>query len=120
MENKDYKIIGVDLAKDEYCTSQDVIILKSNDEHWHCPFCEKSYPTRKEADDCCLSSKNKTIEEQIFVRLKEEINLPVAALGLSRENFKDKKQLLRVLKKIDKLEYKLWRLTAPKWQGGKK
>lgn len=85
--------------------------MENNFEHWHCPFCEKSYPTRKEADDCCLSSKNKTIEEQIFVRLKEVTNLPVAALGLSREYFKGKKKLFRVLKKIDKLEFELWKLT---------
>jgi hypothetical protein len=83
-------------------------------EHYHCHFCERAYSSREEAFDCCLKNKNETVESQIFKRLVKNINLPTIALGLNYLNpnaFKGKSKLHKILKKIDKLEYRLWVLT---------
>lgn len=86
-------------------------------EHYHCPFCEASHFTKKEAFDCCLKTKNETIKMQIFKRLQKNVNLPTVALelkGLNDFAFKGKRKLYKTLMQMDKLEYKLWKLTETK------
>lgn len=119
MENEPYMTLiieknnkGIRCLKSKIHENGEVLV-KTNFKHYHCPFCEKPYPTKQEAFECCLK-EGETIEMQIFKRLRTHVNLPTVALqlkGLNDNAFKGKRKLYKALKQMDKFEFKLWNLT---------